>query len=383
MDFSFTKEQELLRNSIEEFCKKEVDPYVSKWVKERSFPRDLLKKLSNIGLTGMNIPEELGGSPLDNVSQGIVAETLGRHELVAPIFLTIFGFARLLPFIVDDEVRGEVIGKLLRGELLIAGAFTEPGCGSDAAAITTKAEKLGDVYRVKGEKAFITGAPIADVFIASVVTGSSDKPHRNISLLLIEANRRGVEPYELESMASDLKGEFGGVIFDNVEVPVGNLIGMENLGFYLLMEEFNILRVLIALSSLGLAERCLEEAVKYAKQRTAFGQPISRFEAVSFRLAEHWTKIQCAKLLAYKALWLADNKKPYMAEAAAAKWYGCEEAFSTVNDVIQTFGAVGYTKDYPFERIFRALRGLLIGDGTSDIMKLIISRLLFGKGYSP
>jgi alkylation response protein AidB-like acyl-CoA dehydrogenase len=382
MDFSFSKEQELLRTSIEDFCKKEIDPHISDWIKERVFPRDLLKKLSQIGLTGMNIQEDLGGSPLDNVSQGVAAEVLGRHELPTPIFLTIFGFARLLPFIADEEVKKRTTEKLLKGELVIAGAFTEPGCGSDAAAITTRAERRGDAYIVKGEKAFITGAPVADVFIVSVKTGTGP-PHKSISLLLIEADRKGVEPYELDSMASDIRGEFGGVVFDDVEVPVGNLIGMENLGFYILMEEFNILRVFVALASLGLAERCLEEAVNYAKQRKAFGQPISKFEAVSFRLAEHWTKIRAAKLLAYYALWLADNKRPYWAEAAAAKWYGCEVAFNAINDVIQTYGAAGYTKDYRFERIFRGARGMLIGDGTGDIMKLIISRFLFGKEYSP
>jgi len=382
MDFSFSKEQELLRTSIEDFCKKEIDPHISDWIKERVFPRDLLKKLSQVGLTGMNIPEDLGGSPLDNVSQGVAAEVLGRHELPTPIFLTIFGFARLLPFIADEEVKKRTTEKLLKGELVIAGAFTEPGCGSDAAAITTRAERGGDAYIVKGEKAFITGAPVADVFIVSVKTGTGP-PHKSISLLLIEADRKGVEPYELDSMASDIRGEFGGVVFDDVEVPVGNLIGMENLGFYILMEEFNILRVFVALASLGLAERCLEEAVNYAKQRKAFGQPISKFEAVSFRLAEHWTKIRAAKLLAYYALWLADNKRPYWAEAAAAKWYGCEVAFNAINDVIQTYGAAGYTKDYRFERIFRGARGMLIGDGTGDIMKLIISRFLFGKEYSP
>jgi alkylation response protein AidB-like acyl-CoA dehydrogenase len=141
MDFSFSKEQELLRTSIEDFCKKEIDPHISDWIKERVFPRDLLKKLSQVGLTGMNIPEDLGGSPLDNVSQGVAAEVLGRHELPTPIFLTIFGFARLLPFIADEEVKKRTTEKLLKGELVIAGAFTEPGCGSDAAAITTRAER--------------------------------------------------------------------------------------------------------------------------------------------------------------------------------------------------------------------------------------------------
>jgi alkylation response protein AidB-like acyl-CoA dehydrogenase len=382
MEFSLSKEQELLKASIEEFCKKEIDPYIGNWIKERTFPRALLGKLSQIGLTGMNIPEELGGSPLDNVSQGVVAEVLGRHEFPTSMFLTIFGFARLLPSIVDESMRRRAIEKLLKGELVIAGAFTEPGCGSDAVAITTKAERRGDMYVVKGEKTFITGAPVADMFIASVKTGTGP-PHKSISLLLIEADRKGVEPYELESMAGDIKGEFGGVVFDDVEVPVGNLMGVENMGFYMLMEEFNILRVFVALVSLGLAERCLEEAIDYAKQRKAFGQPISRFEAVSFRLAEHWTKIRAAKLLAYYALWLADNKRPYWAEAAAAKWYGCEVAFNAVNDVIQTYGAAGYTKDHPFERRFRGIRGMLIGDGTGDIMKLIISRHLFGREHAP
>jgi alkylation response protein AidB-like acyl-CoA dehydrogenase len=378
MDFSFSKEQETLKASIEDLCKKEIDQYITNWVKEGTFPRAIMEKMSRIGLTGMNIPVELGGAPLNNVSQGIAAEVLGRHEIPTPIFLTIFGLARLLPLIVDEGKKKRTIDKLLKGGLIIAGAFTEPGCGSDTAAITTKAEKRGDAYIVKGEKTFITGATVADVFIVSVKTDASSPQQKSISLLLIEADSKGVKPYALESMISDLKGELGGVVFEDVAVPAGNLIGMENLN-----EMFNILRIFEALYYIGLAERCLDEAVNYAKQRKAFGQPISKFETISFRLAEHWTKIKAAKLLAYYALWLADNKKTYWAEAAAAKWYGCEAAFNAVNDVIQTYGAAGYTKNYPFERIFRRVRGMLIGGGTGEVMRLIISRYLFGREYAP
>jgi alkylation response protein AidB-like acyl-CoA dehydrogenase len=149
------------------------------------------------------------------------------------------------------------------------------------------------------------------------------------------------------------------------------------------MREFSVLRAHVALLTLGAAERCLKEAIEYAKQRVAFGKPISKFQAVSFRIAEHWTRIQAAKLLAYKALWLVDMNKPFSTEASAAKWYGCEVAFHAVNDALQTLGAAGYTVEYPFERIFRRVRGLLIGDGTTNIQKLILSRALFGRDYAP
>lgn len=301
----------------------------------------------------------------------------------AQIFLTIH-FAKQLLHVKNPGLRDEMIGRLLRGDLVICGAYTEPGCGSDAAAITTRAVKEGDYYVVNGEKAFVSEPGISDIYIISARTWEgAPKPHLGISLLLVEREREGVEPYELKTMATEYEGDFGGVRFTDVEVPSGHLVGEENMGFKLLMAELSMLRVHVVLLGLGTAEMCLEEAIKYAKQRKAFGKPISKFQGVSFRLAEHWTKLEAARLLAYKALWLADRGKPSMALASAAKWYGCEVAFYAINDALQTLGAAGYTADYPLERAFRLVRGLLIGDGTTNIQKLIISRTLFGREYAP
>ena len=382
LDFEFSEEQKLIKKSAEEFCRKEVSPYIDKWLKDRIFPRELMKKCASIGWTGMNIREEYGGTPLDNVSQGIITEVIGKYEVPTQIFLSL-QLSRLLNY-ATEECKEKFTGKFLDGDLIICGGFTEPGCGSDAAAITTRAVKDGGEYLINGEKACISGPLYSDIFVISAKTAEiPGKPHKAISLILVEKDREGVEAYELETMAPGFKGDFGGVKFDNVRVPVANLIGEENKGFYLLMNEFNLIRVHVALMALGAAEKSIEEAIEYAKQRRAFGLPISKFQAVSFRLAEHWTKIEAAKLLAYRALWLADKGTPNWAEASAAKWYGCEVAFNAINDALQTYGAYGYTTEYPVERRFRAIRGALIGDGTGDIQKLIISRILFGREYSP
>lgn len=382
IDGSLSEEQEVILDSLRGYCKNRIAPSLDEWIREREFPRWLMKDLSKLFLPSTIQWSE--NERMDEVTLGLISEEMGKSEFPVPAFLTVH-FAKMLPLIKDPDTRSSFVNRYFSGSLVICGAFTEPGAGSDAASIRTSAKVDGNTLRISGEKSFVSSPGIADAYIISAKTndGSNRGNEDGISLMIFEAGKKGLENYELESMASIFKGDFGGIRINDLEISDGNMIGPVNKGFRTLMRILNTQRVHVALYSLGLAERSLEEAVEYAKTRKTFNEPISRREAVSFRLAEDWTKIESARLLAYKALALQEKGVDNTAECAGVKWYACEVAFEAVSHALQTFGASGYVKPAPVERRFRAARGFLIGDGTPDVQKIIISRKLFGKDYAP
>ena len=383
LDGTLNEEEQIIHDNFKSYCEKYVLPYQENWSRSREFPRSLMKGISDIALPA-TIPEQSGGAGIPETSVGIFSELMGRYEFPVPAFLTMH-FAKLLPLISDNKIREHYLKRYLSGELVVCGAFTEPGAGSDAAAIRTEAMRDGDEFIISGEKAFVSSPGNADVHIVSARTAGtvSSSPHKGVSLILLDSTYSGIEPYEMESMASVFRGDFGGIRMDSVRVPEGNMIGNENSGFATLMQILNVQRVHVALYSIGLAEISLEEAIEYAKIRNTFGKPLSKNQAVSFRLAEDWGRLEAAKLLAYKALSMQEKGADNSAECATVKWLGCETAFEAVSHSLQTLGAAGYVKTSPMERRFRAARGFLIGDGTPDIQKLIVSRKLFGKEYAP
>ncbi|MEM0156086.1 MAG: acyl-CoA dehydrogenase family protein [Thermoplasmataceae archaeon] len=374
-----TDEQKIILDTFREYCRRKIDTNYGKWLKSRVFPKWLMKDLASMflpSIVGLD-----GSERMDEVTLGLISEEMGRWEFPVPAFLSVH-FSKILPLVTNPEARTEFLMKFVSGDLLISGAFSEPGCGSDSGSIITTAKRKGTHYAINGEKSFISGSGISDAMIVSAQTGENVRGH-GISLFLVNAGSEGIERYELTSMASMFDGDFGGIRFNEVTVPEGNLIGSENRGFNLLMHALNSQRGHVALYSLGLAERSLQDAVEHAKDRKAFGHPISKQEAVSFRLAEDWTRIEAAKLLAYKALAMTDRGLENSAECAGVKWFGCETSFDAVSHALQTFGASGYVTLSPIERRFRTARGFLIGDGTPDIQKLIISRKLFGREFAP
>lgn len=383
IDGTLTDEEQLIYDNFRKYLEAKVLPNQERWNTERRFPREIMKDIAPIALPA-TIPESLGGANISETSIGLMSELMGSYEFPVPAFLTMH-FSKLLPLLSDEDVREEYVRKYLKGDLVICGAFTEPGHGSDSASIVTEAVRDGKTFRVNGEKAFVSSPGMADVHIVSAKSGKivGGSSRSGINLVLVGTKSPGVEPYELESMAKVFDGDFGGVRFDDVEISDGNLIGQENRGFSVLMRILNVQRVHVALYSIGLAEKSLEEAIEYAKMRRTFGKPISAHQAVAFRLAEDWTRLESVRLLAYKALAMQEKGIENSAECAAVKWHGCEVAFDAVSHSLQTLGASGYVRTSPIERRFRAARGFLIGDGTPDIQKLIISRKLFGKENSP
>lgn len=382
MDGTLTEEEQLISDSFRAYCEKAVRPAQEEWNRERKFPREIMKDISELVLPATVAGHDSRGPSESSI--GLISELMGRYEFPVPGFLTMH-FAKMLPLVADEEVREKYLGRYLKGDLVICGAFTEPGAGSDSAAISTSAVGRNGRFIVNGEKAFVSSPIMADAHIISLRTGEMDmeRPHRGVSLLLVDVRTDGVEPYGMEHMATVFNGDFGGIRFNDAEVPCGNIIGSQGKGFVTLMEVLNTQRVHVALYSIGIAEQAIEEAIEYARIRKTFGQPISRHEAISFRLAESWTKLQASRLLAFRALALQENGKENSAECAAVKWYGCEAAFEAASNALQTLGASGYVTSSAMERRFRATRGFLIGDGTPDIQKMIISRRLFGREFSP
>ncbi len=382
LDGTLSDEESIIKESLEEYCRKNVVPAYEGWIRERKFPRKLLKDLSQLIFGATVLPKGEGG--LNEVTLGLLSETMGRYEVPVSAFLTMH-FAKMLPLISDENTRKSYLDRYLSGELVLCGAFTEPGFGSDSASITTSAVLENNEFVINGEKAFVSSPGIADAHIISVRTSNvpDEKKHKGISLMIVEGGEQGVEPYEDENMASLFQGDFGRVRLNNVRIPSGNLIGGENEGFAILMNILGIQRVHVGLYAIGLAMGALEEAIEYARTRKVFGDYISKYEAISFRIAEDWSKLQSARMMAFKALAMSDSGIDNGAESSAVKGFGCEASFEAVSHALQTLGAAGYVKTSALERKFRTSRGFLIGDGTPEVQKLIIARKLFGKNFAP
>lgn len=376
------EDRALIADTFEDYCSRNVESYRKVWEKDRNFPFSLMKDVYSI--FGNSILTADPGERLDEVTLGAISETMGKFGFPVPAFLTLH-FSKLLRHLGNEELLNSYSRKLQNGETVICGAFSEPSCGSDSAAIKTSARSENGFLVLNGEKSFVSSPGIANTFILSARTSEAEinRMHRGISLIVVDSDSEGLEPYEIESMASEFKGDFGGVVLNNVKVPEDRILGNKDEGFRLLMNTFNFQRVHVALYALGLAEKSLEQAVEYSKMRETFGNPISKYQAVSFRLAENWTRIEASRLLAYNALALPEDNPDSSSYCAGVKWYACENAFRAVDESLQTLGASGYVKTSEMEKQFRAARGFLIGDGTPDIQKLIIARNLLGRDFAP
>ncbi|MFC1926156.1 acyl-CoA dehydrogenase family protein [Chloroflexota bacterium] len=387
--FGFTEAQEMLRNEAKRFAQTEIAPSVKEWAKHgynpEEIPRETEQKIIDMGWTALNLPEKYGGQKIDFVSLGVITEELCKVD----IFFGIYPQRNYLPSIVLEKLPTEVQDEWYPHLINITKrppcyGFTEAGCGSDAVAIQTRAVREGDYYIVNGEKqpvSFIGIDPLSAI-IASVKTDPTAGA-RGVSLLWIPMDLPGITRAPISWMGQR-ESRPGIVNFDNVRVPVKYLIGEEGKGFYEVMGLFDVMRVLgCALKHLAPAEASLEEAIAWAKQRTAFGQPIAKFEGVSFKIADHYANIQAAKLLCYRTLWLRDQGLRHTKESAVAKAFSIPAAINALYDCMIIFGHVGYSEDYPIEKRLRDAMGELFGDGTPQILKLVIARELIGKEAIP
>lgn len=385
MDFGFTEAQQMLREQAKRFAQKEILPGVRERAKmdpEQRYwaNRETHKKIVKMGWAHLNVPEKYGGQQIDHVSVGILSEEFSRAEYAGA---GAGGNIQLSGFLSQgsEELQDEWFPPLLSGEKQFCYCFTEPSGGADFANIHTKAVRDGDYYILNGEKSPSTFGMYADVAVMSTKTDPS-RGARGITLFLLPLNLPGITRTPLSWMGSQHQVP-AMISMEDVRVPAKYLLGEENKGFYAVVRGWDWVRATLGISALAAAEISLEEVMTWAKQRTAFGRPIAKFEGVSFKIAEHYTLIQAGKWLCYHTLWLRDQGLTHTKESSMAKWFGIETAINTLRDCIVLMGHVGYSEDYLLAGRLRDVMGQEIGSGPPQIQKIIISRELMGREFLP
>jgi cyclohexanecarboxyl-CoA dehydrogenase len=382
MDFAFTPEQEELVRTLRAFSRKELAPHSAEWDRTGRFPWDAWRRMGELGLFGLRAPAAWGGQEADLVTTGIAIEEIGRGDFSCTYGIQLACLAgEIVGRNGSEEVKRRWLPPVIRGEAVMAIALTEPGVGSDAAHLACRAERHGDEYVITGEKSGISLGMVAHAAMVFARTGPGAGA-RGVTAFLVPLDLPGVTRSALHDLGSRAVGR-AVLSFDHVRVPASHRLGPEGAGFYEVMRGFDFNRVLIALACLGVAQVSLEETMRYVQERRAFGRPIVQFEGVSFPLAEAATLLEAARLLSYKALWLADRGERHTKEAAMAKWWAPKLAVETIHQCLLLHGHYGYTDELPFGQRLRDVIGLEIGDGTAEIMKLIVARELMGREALP
>jgi alkylation response protein AidB-like acyl-CoA dehydrogenase len=381
VDFQFTDEQNHLRRSIREFAEGEILPHVMEWDEVSHFPVEIMPKLAEMGLLGILFPEEYGGAGLGYMEYVIAIEELSRVDGSVGIIVAahnslcsnhIFKFG-------SEAQKQKYLSPLAQGKKIGAWSLTEPEAGSDAGGTRTTAKRVGDHWVINGAKTFTTNGHYADVCVAMAVTDKSKAAH-GISAFIIEKGTPGFKPGKKENKLGLRASDTSEVIFSDCRVPQENLLGDEGEGFTGSLKILDGGRISIAALALGMAQGALDAAIKYAKQRKQFGQPISEFQAIQFKLADMATEVEAARLLVCQAAWLADkNSARFTRESSMAKLFASEVAVRVANECVQIHGGYGFIKDYPAEKFYRDVKLCTIGEGTSEIQKLVIARQLLGK----
>ncbi len=377
MDIRLTEEQALLRRSVREFAEAELRPHVMEWDEAEGFPRALLGKCAELGLMGIQFPEEYGGAGMSSVDYCICIEEIARvdpsvclsvaaHNGLGAAHIYLFG---------NDEQRRRYLVPLATGEQLAAWGLTEASSGSDAAAMRTQATRDGDDWVLNGSKQFITHGATGDIIVAMAVTNRA-KGNRGISAFIIERGAPGFRPGKKERKLGMRASETSEVVFDNCRVPQAQMLGAEGQGFINALQVLDAGRIGIAALSVGLAEGAFEAARRYAFERKQFGQPIATFQSIRAKLVDNATRIEAARLLTYRAAAMKDAGARTTLEAAMAKLYSSEIAVRAAEDGVQIHGGYGFVKDYPAEKYFRDVKLTTIGEGTSEIQRLVIARHL-------
>jgi alkylation response protein AidB-like acyl-CoA dehydrogenase len=377
MDFALTEEQQLLRRSVREFAETEMRPHVMEWDEAQHFPAELLPKLAAIGLMGIQFSDAQGGAGMSAVDYCICIEELARVDPSVSLSVAAhngLGAAHIAMF-ASDEQKQKYLVPLARGEKLAAWGLTEPGSGSDAAAMRTTAVKDGDGWVLNGSKMFITHGTSADTLVVMAVTDKGRGP-KGISAFILERGMAGLLAGKKEHKLGMRASETTEVILQNCRVPAAQLIGEEGQGFIQTLQVLDAGRIGIAALAVGLAQGAYEAARSYTAQRKQFGRAIASFPSIQERLAGHASRVEAARLLTYKAAWLKDQGRRMTLESAMAKLFSSEIAVRAAEDCVQMHGGYGFVKDYPAEKYFRDVKLLTIGEGTSEVQRLVIARQL-------
>jgi len=377
MNFELSEEQLQIKYSIREFAESEIKPHVMEWDEVQHFPEELRPKLAELGLMGILFPEEYGGAGMGYVEYATIIEELGRvcgsvglsvaaHNSLCSNHLFTFG---------SEEQKQKYLVPLVTGESFGAWGLTESQAGSDSAGTRTNAIRSDGGWTVNGSKNFITHAITCNTLVAVAVT-DKEKGNRGISAFIFDKSMDGFRSDHKENKVGMRASETASVVFEDCYVPWENLLGSEGEGFLQCMQVLDGGRISIAALSVGIAQGAYESAVKYAKERHQFGKPIADFQAIQFKLADMATQIECSRLLTLQAAATKDAKKPVTQQSAMAKLFASETAVRVAEEAVQVHGGYGYTKDYPAEKYWRDSKLCTIGEGTSEIQRIVIAKNL-------
>ncbi len=376
MDFELNSEQKMWQHTVHEFVAREVQPKAHEVDETGEFNWSAFRKMGAIGLLALNLPEELGGPGVEAISAAIGIEELGWGCGSTALAIAAHNGLGLTPLIVygSDELKQTWLPKVISGQGRLASlALTEPGAGSDLHGITTRAEKSGNEWIVNGAKAWTTNASIAEYIITFVRTSMVEDGHA-FSMILVPTNTPGLRINPPEKKMGLRGSPTNGVTYEDVRVPLGNLVGEEGLGMSQTLRTLDGGRISIGALSIGLAQAAFEVAVEYAKNRQTFGMPIAQHQAIQWMIADAATEIAAARQLIYRAAWLKQQGRPYTMEASQGKLYATEMAERVCRNAIQILGGYGYSREYPVERMYRDARLMTIGEGTSEVQRMVIAR---------
>jgi alkylation response protein AidB-like acyl-CoA dehydrogenase len=380
MDFRPTEEQALLRRTVREFAETEIRPHVREWDQEQHFPIELVPKLAALGLLGIQVPERYGGAAMSGIDYCICIEELARidpgvalsvaaHNGLCSAHIMAFG---------SEEQKQRFLVPLARGEKIGAWGLTESTSGSDAAGMRTTASRSGDCWTITGSKTFTTHGRVGDIMVVMAVTNRA-LGSKGISAFIVERGTPGMTPGKKEDKLGMRASDTSEVLFDHCRVPADQMVGEEGQGFVNTMEVLDAGRIGIAALAVGLAQGAYEAALSYARERKAFGRTISTFQAIQWKLADAATRIEAARLLTYRAAYLKQQGRRTTLESSIAKLYASEVAVRVADECVQIHGGYGFVKDYPAEKYFRDVKLATIGEGTSEIQRLVIARQLLSR----
>ncbi|MBP1967942.1 butyryl-CoA dehydrogenase [Virgibacillus natechei] len=378
MNFELSKEQLMIKKMVKEFADEVIQPRAIDIDKEAKFPVDIFEQMGELGLLGIPFPEEYGGSGGDTLSYILAVEEIGRVcgstglSYAAAVSLG----ASPIHSYGTPEQKETFLKPLAEGKALGSFGLTEPNAGSDAGGTETTAVEAGDDFIINGEKSFITNASFAKTIIVTAVTGKNEKGKNIISAILVPTDTEGMTITSNYDKMGVRGSDTAEIVLENVRVPKANLLGDPQRGFNQFLHTLDGGRISIAALGLGIAQGSLDRALSYAKERTQFKKPISSFQAIQFKLADMSMEVELARNMVHKAAWLKDNGKPFGREAAYAKLYATETAFRSANEAIQIHGGNGYMREYEVERYLRDAKLLEIGEGTSEIQRVVIARQL-------
>lgn len=377
MDFNLSEQELSVQKLARDFARNEIAPHVMKYDESQEFPMEIARKMGDIGFLGIVFPEKYGGSAFSTVEYAIIVEEISKID--PSIGLTVAAHNGLctnhIYLFANDELKKKYLPDLTSGRKLGAWGLTENVSGSDAAGMATTAERKNGHYVVNGSKLFITHGNVGETAVITAVTDKS-KGKNGISAFVIEKGWKGFRTGKKENKLGMRASDTAELIFENLEVPAENLIGEEGQGFKQCMKILDGGRIAIAALSLGIAQGALDASLKYAQERKQFGKSLSEFQGIQFKLADMATEIAAARLLTYKAAYLKDEGKDITLAASMAKFYASEIATKATNEAIQIHGGYGFIKEFPVEKLYRDVKLMTIGEGTTEVQKMVIARNL-------